>query len=129
MKNRLTILSSCKLKLLIISFLLCSTVLFAQNRVDTPEGVIEKIIDIASKENRTMNHLDVLVNRIGGRLVGQHLSLKNGALKFKLLRWGRFLLVLTEVLGLEGCLVKMVWPCILQLPHIHRVLKVCNEGM
>ncbi len=70
MKNRLTILSSCKLKLLIISFLLCSTVLFAQNRVDTPEGVIEKIIDIASKENRTMNHLDVLVNRIGGRLVG-----------------------------------------------------------
>lgn len=32
--------------------------------------VVEKIIEIGSTDNQTMNHLDVLCNRFGGRLVG-----------------------------------------------------------
>ncbi|MCL1973472.1 MAG: M20/M25/M40 family metallo-hydrolase [Bacteroidetes bacterium] len=32
--------------------------------------VVDKIIQIAKTDNRTMNHLDVLTNRIGGRILG-----------------------------------------------------------
>lgn len=32
--------------------------------------VIERIIEIGTEDNRTMEHLDVLCNRIGGRLIG-----------------------------------------------------------
>ena len=34
------------------------------------EGVVDKIIKIASEDNRTMYHLDILTNRIGGRITG-----------------------------------------------------------
>ena len=34
------------------------------------DPVIEKIIEIGKTDNRTMQHLDILTNRIGGRLVG-----------------------------------------------------------
>jgi hypothetical protein len=34
------------------------------------DSVIERIIEIGRTDNRTMHHLDVLTNRIGGRLVG-----------------------------------------------------------
>ena len=33
-------------------------------------ATIKKIIDIAKTDNQTMNHLDILTNRFGGRLVG-----------------------------------------------------------
>ena len=33
-------------------------------------SVVDKIIEIAKTDNQTMNHLDVLTNRIGGRLIG-----------------------------------------------------------
>ena len=32
--------------------------------------VVEKIIEIGTTDNRTMDHLDVICNRFGGRLVG-----------------------------------------------------------
>ena len=32
--------------------------------------VVDKIIEISATDNQTMQHLDVLVNRIGGRLIG-----------------------------------------------------------
>lgn len=38
--------------------------------LEIPENIIGRIIEIASEENLTMNHLDILTNRIGGRLVG-----------------------------------------------------------
>ena len=38
---------------------------FAQDR-----QVVDKIIQIAKTDNQTMKHLDVLTNRIGGRLIG-----------------------------------------------------------
>jgi len=38
---------------------------FAQNH-----QVVDKIIEIAKTDNQTMHHLDVLVNRIGGRPIG-----------------------------------------------------------
>ena len=44
----------------------------AQNKM-TPEDhdrVVSKIIKIGQTDNRTMHHLDVLTNRIGGRLLG-----------------------------------------------------------
>ena len=34
------------------------------------DTIIEKIIEIAQSDNRTMNHLDVMTNRFGGRLLG-----------------------------------------------------------
>ncbi len=41
---------------------------FSQNRLD--EDVLKKIIELSSIENKTMDHLNVLSNRIGGRLIG-----------------------------------------------------------
>ncbi|MCL2501515.1 MAG: peptidase M28, partial [Bacteroidales bacterium] len=32
--------------------------------------VVDKIIEISKADNQTMNHLDMLVNRIGGRPIG-----------------------------------------------------------
>ena len=34
------------------------------------DPVVEKIIEIGRKDNRTMKHLDVLTNRFGGRPIG-----------------------------------------------------------
>ena len=34
------------------------------------KAAVDKIIDMALNDNRTMEHLDVLSNRFGGRLVG-----------------------------------------------------------
>ena len=34
------------------------------------DSIIQKIIDIGKTDNQTMDHLDILTNRIGGRLVG-----------------------------------------------------------
>ncbi|GHT60740.1 hypothetical protein AGMMS50239_10260 [Bacteroidia bacterium] len=48
-------------------FLLCVT---AMPTVAQDTKITEKIIGIAATDNRTMHHLDVLTNRIGGRLAG-----------------------------------------------------------
>lgn len=42
----------------------------AQNVAGSNEAAIEKIISIGTTDNRVMEHLDILTNRFGGRLVG-----------------------------------------------------------
>lgn len=46
--------------------ILCSASLQAQNN----DPVIGKVIEMGKTDNRTMDHLDILSNRFGGRLVG-----------------------------------------------------------
>ena len=46
--------------------ILCSVSLQAQNN----DPVIGKVIEMSKTDNRTMDHLDILSNRFGGRLVG-----------------------------------------------------------
>jgi len=46
-------------------FAFTGTTLFPQQ-----SKVIDRIIEIGQTDNRTMDHLDVLCNRFGGRLVG-----------------------------------------------------------
>ena len=46
--------------------ILCSVSLQAQNN----DPVIGKVIEMGKTDNRTMDHLDILSNRFGGRLVG-----------------------------------------------------------
>jgi len=48
-----------------ISFLLLLAPLAAQEK-----SVVDKIIEIGTTDNQTMEHLDVLTNRIGGRILG-----------------------------------------------------------
>lgn len=72
-----------KRKSLLISLLgimlIYSASLFSQNSLNsqnTPlteqenKKVVDKIIELGTKENQTMHHLDILTNRIGGRLIG-----------------------------------------------------------
>jgi len=49
----------------VLFFLQTSSVIFAQG-----SHVVDKIIEIAKTDNQTMEHLDVLANRIGGRPIG-----------------------------------------------------------
>ena len=51
--------------LLLLVFSIFSTTLHAQQ-----DAVVEKIIEIGKTDNQTMHHLDILSNRIGGRLIG-----------------------------------------------------------
>ncbi len=50
---------------IIIGLLVSGVSLFSQS-----DPVVEKIIELGNTDNRTMNHLDVLCNRIGGRPIG-----------------------------------------------------------
>ena len=59
MRNILT----CALLLVLFSF--STLTMQAQN-----DPVIDKIIEIGKTDNQTMHHLDILTNRIGGRLIG-----------------------------------------------------------
>lgn len=34
------------------------------------DATVAKILEIASKDNQVMNHLDILTGRFGGRLIG-----------------------------------------------------------
>lgn len=60
MKNRLTLTT------LLALFILYPLSGYSQD----DKAVIEKIIETGRKDNRTMHHLDVLTNRIGGRPIG-----------------------------------------------------------
>lgn len=69
--------------ILILSFVLLINLAFAQ------KDVVNKIIEIGKTDNQTMQHLDVLCNRFGGRLVGSDAyenSAEWAASKFK--EWG-----------------------------------------
>lgn len=52
--------------------LLAAAVLWlsALNIIAQPDSIFNRIIEIGTSDNRTMEHLDVLSNRIGGRLIG-----------------------------------------------------------
>ena len=52
--------------LFIIAFLLLLNV----STYSQSKQVVKKIIEIGKTDNQTMNHLDVLTNRFGGRLIG-----------------------------------------------------------
>lgn len=51
-------------KLLLLFLLSVASITFAQNNVS------RKIMELGRTDNRTMQHLDILTNRIGGRLIG-----------------------------------------------------------
>ena len=53
----------------LILLLLVSLPYIGSSQVDS---VIERIISIGTSDNRTMEYLDILSNRIGGRLVGSN---------------------------------------------------------
>lgn len=63
--------------------------LFAANLYAQPDSIFNRIIEIGTTDNRTMSHLNVLSNRIGGRLIGSD-AYENAAVwaatKFK--EWG-----------------------------------------
>lgn len=59
MNKLTTILTLC-------AIVLCSAHTFSQ----TKDPVVEKVIAIAAQDNQTMDHLDVLCNRFGGRPLG-----------------------------------------------------------
>lgn len=52
---------------LILALLLCAINLSAQQ-----DKVVKSIIQLGQTDNRTMQHLDVLTNRIGGRILGSY---------------------------------------------------------
>ncbi len=56
--------------LLILPTLFAWTGSAAAQTADDNEKVIEKIIEMGTTDNRTMEHLDILTNRFGGRLMG-----------------------------------------------------------
>lgn len=55
-------------KIFLVAVVLCVTAYSAVAQKMDP--VVSKIIEISNTDNQTMNHLDVLSNRFGGRLIG-----------------------------------------------------------
>jgi hypothetical protein len=66
-KNRLVIMKRILLPVLIIGLFLGS-----YNGLAQTDPVVKKIIEIGTSDNQSMDHLDVLCNRFGGRLVGSN---------------------------------------------------------
>ena len=65
MKHGLTLFSrSC------ISCLLLASLSTVNLSAQSDAKVIDRIMEIGENDNRTMEHLDVLSNKIGGRLIG-----------------------------------------------------------
>jgi hypothetical protein len=97
-------------KLLFLSLLISLTFL-NKNIKAQQDSTIQKIIEIGQTDNQTMNHLDVLTNRIGGRPIGSanyETAVVWAAQKFQ--EWGMDVALhetgtlpmeLTVVLGLE----------------------------
>lgn len=71
--------------ILFISIIGVSTAMYAQS----VDSVISKIISIGQSDNKTMEHLDILTNRFGGRLVGSD-AYSNAAewVAYKFSQWG-----------------------------------------
>lgn len=74
-----------KILLLGISFVF----LFHLNSFTQTDPVVEKIIEIGTTDNQTMDHLDILCNRFGGRLIGSD-AYENAAewAAYKFKQWG-----------------------------------------
>ena len=58
-----------KILFLILPLLICG-VFISPAQKKSHEAVVSRIIEIGTADNRTMDHLDVLTNRIGGRVPG-----------------------------------------------------------
>ncbi len=54
----------------VIFFFLGIILIFQYPAANAQDKVVKRIIEIGTVDNRTMDHLDVLCNRFGGRLVG-----------------------------------------------------------
>ncbi len=79
-----------KLTILFCTAMFAATISFGRNDIGTsPDPVVEKIIEIGRTDNRTMQHLDILTNRFGGRLTGSD-SYTNAAewAAYKFRKWG-----------------------------------------
>lgn len=50
--------------------LLAIATVLSVNTYAQPDPVMQKIVEIGQTDNRTMEHLDILCNRFGGRLIG-----------------------------------------------------------
>ncbi|NQU35526.1 MAG: M28 family peptidase [Bacteroidetes bacterium] len=65
------------------------SILLSINTIAQSDSVVQKIIEIGTTDNQTMDHLDILCNRFGGRPIGSD-AYENAALwaasKFK--EWG-----------------------------------------
>ncbi len=46
------------------------SLIFTSFSFSQSDPVVDKIIEIGTTDNQTMNHLDILCNRFGGRLIG-----------------------------------------------------------
>jgi len=53
-----------------ISFLFVLHLFLFSSLLAQTDSILHKIVEIGKTDNRTMQHLDVLSNRIGGRLIG-----------------------------------------------------------
>lgn len=49
---------------------LCLCILLSVNSYAQVDPVMQKIVEIGNSDNRSMEHLDILCNRFGGRLIG-----------------------------------------------------------
>jgi len=71
------------------TYLLISGLILITGKSIAQKDVVNKIIEIGKTDNQTMQHLDVLCNRFGGRLIGSDAyenSAEWAASKFK--EWG-----------------------------------------
>ena len=79
-------------RIILIVFTL--SIVWVSNLYSQHDPVIDKIIEIGKSDNQTMQHLDVLSNRIGGRLIGSdayETATKWATKKFK--EWGMEVIV------------------------------------
>ncbi len=72
-----------------ITTLLLISLLLAINTYAQTDPVVEKIIETGTTDNQTMEHLDILCNRFGGRPIGSD-AYENAAewAAGKFLEWG-----------------------------------------
>ena len=75
-------------RILFLAFIVTQS-LFIKNSYSQTDPVVQKIIEIGKTDNQCMQHLDILSNRFGGRLIGSNAydnSAEWAASKFK--EWG-----------------------------------------
>ena len=56
----------------IISFLILASAISVAQAKTKHDQVVDKIIETGNSDNRTMEYIDVLSNKIGGRLIGSN---------------------------------------------------------
>ena len=124
-----------KRTLLIWASMACMTV----HSVTAQDAAVNKIIEIGQTDNQVMDHLDVLTNRIGGRVIGSNAY--DNAVEWvasKFTEWGlevelqepaRCRLASTEDRGSANCWEKTERNCISSLPPTPPEQRVYNADM